>query len=302
MKFLFYLSALIIFSVSAVYLWKESRFSTAELISLIAVVVSIVFVSFTFLSKSLPPSVRAIPFNTTVSGLPELNRDWLLQEAVWVDLSKGLTQQGKKLAESIMAQFNLHKLPESREALSHLLKGQSINYNLENDVAKLLIGKKPYSIPLIIGISFINESHVQTVIQEIFLTIKGDDRTFLYKPWFTVEAKKYFTRSFKKTRDFLRETTHPFLLQGKSEHAEYYYFIKEKSYQKGGAEDDSLELSPGSYKLTLSYIFDGTTRSTKLPDLTLREKGLLEIKGGGAIFTYQPTDFYKQLQAELGGK
>jgi hypothetical protein len=300
MRVAFYLSALIVVIISGIYLWKESRFATAELISIIAVGVTLSVASFSIFSNYLPPEVKLVSFNMTVSGLPELNRDWLLQEGVWIDLTRGLTEEGKKLAQTIKTTFGLKQLPQSREELSNLMKGHTINYNLVDDVAKLLIGKKPYSIPVIIGISAINESAKATVIDEIFLTIEGLDRKFLYRPFFTVDASKFFTRSYDKTRDFLKEMTHPFLLQGRSEKADYFYFIKEKSFKDNGAEDDNIEFSPGNYKLTITYNFDGRTRTIRLPDISLTEKNLLELRGGGAIQNYQPSELYKSLVSGLG--
>lgn len=299
MRVVFYLSALIVVLISAIYLWKESRFATSELISIIAVGVTLSVASFSVFSNYLPPQVKMVCFNMTVAGLPELNRDWLLQEGVWIDLSKGLTDEGKKLAQTIKTTLGLKQLPQSREELSNLIKGHTISYILEDGVAKHLIGKKPYTIPLIIGISAINESAKVTVVDEIFLIIEGSDRKFLYRPLFTVDASKFFTQSYDKTRDFLKEITHPFLLQGKSEKADYFYFIKEKSFKKNGNEDDKIELSQGDYKLTITYDFDGRTRTIKLPDMSLTEKNLLELRYGGAMQIYQPSELYKRLVSSL---
>lgn len=298
MKLILYVSAIIAFTISLLYLWKEGRFSTAELISLIAVIISVAIGGFTFLINSLPPNISMESYNLTLSKLPEINKENLISESLLLDVYQGITDEGKKIKAEILNKLGLKDLPQDKNELINRLRNVQIQYNPTQDVIKHFIGKSPVSIPVVLGLTFVNETGRQTVIKEILLELITEDRRIICRPYYTVNSSKFFRFDFQKTRDFIEEAFHPFVINSKTEISQYYYFGKDKAYDKNKKENQSLELSPGKYKFVIHFKYGNYSRSVNIRELDISEKLILDLAAGGNAIMMEDSELMEDISTK----
>ena len=298
MKLILYVSAIIAFTISLLYLWKEGRFSTAELISLIAVIISVAIGGFTFLINSLPPNISMESYNLTLSKLPEINKENLISESLLLDVYQGITDEGKKIKAEILNKLGLKDLPQDKNELINRLRNVQIQYNPTQDVIKHFIGKSPVSIPVVLGLTFVNETGRQTVIKEILLELITEDRRIICRPYYTVNSSKFFRFDFQKTRDFIEEAFHPFVINSKTEISQYYYFGKDKAYDKNKKENQSLELSPGKYKFVIHFKYGNYSRSVNIRELDISEKLILDLAAGGNAIMMEASELMEDISTK----
>jgi hypothetical protein len=270
------------------YLWHHGRLTRADILSLAAVMISLLAGAYTFLSRNLPIEIEVFSTYTTLSSLPEENKKLIFQDCFYFDVKNEKYLELKNIKQQLpLNEIGLRKL-EFDSILQHLTN-KNIRYSPSTEALKRCFGKSPFAIPIIQSLSFVNKTPNPVTIDEIYLTVKNGDSKLIYKPFFYINDRLLFSNKFKKITEILDSPFHPFLLNGNTNKELHLFFTKWNS-------ERTDELNIGENKITLVYHTSGNhTYSEEITPIVITDEILLSLFNGNKITFSKNSPLFEKL-------